>query len=309
MKENNMISRRGFVGGLGFGAMMTAASGCLGTRSGEKKVAFDPSLDYDVIQREIDEVKGRDFQEYVKTGEVRFAALARLEDAFERVLKEVKETKVVDRPAVWYMYNMGVVVKTKEALFSIDLMHRRATEMVPLLDFALITHNHCDHYSRDFYEAMDGAGKTVINNFECNYGVEDWFKDGGYTHGVKVFKIKDVEIKTGITDHNPYLIDFTSTFEIKVGDFRIFHTGDCASLDKINPEMSPDLWFVHPGCWLKVPEGYCKFKPKLTVIGHLNELGHDRWRFPWQYGLDWKAKVEEVGGKAIVPTWGVRVSG
>ena len=295
------MTRKEFIEGLGACAASSALAGCVGLRELAE-------LDYAGLQAEIDLVTGGDFSAYKETGKIRFDAIRRLDAAFDRIFAEVKATSVADRPAVWFLYNMGVIVKTREACFSIDLMHPRAPEIAPLLDFAMITHNHGDHYMRSFYRAMDGAHKTVINNFECNYGTRNWNKDGGYTRAKKTFQIKDVEIKTSLTDHNGYLVDFTTAFEVTAGGFRLFHSGDCSNVGKLNPAMSPDLWIVHPRCGMNVADGVKKFKPATTVIAHLNELGHDKWRWTWQDGLDEKAKVEAVGGKAIVPVWGERIA-
>ena len=264
------------------------------------------AVDYAALQQEIDLVTPKDFAAFETA---KFAALKRLDEALGKILAEVKSTVVTDKPAVWFVYNMGVVVKTKEACFSIDLMHPRATELAPLLDFALITHNHGDHFTEEFYRTMNGAGKTVISNFKDNYTAHFKNKAGGYTRAVKTFKLRDVEVRTTLTDHNGYLVDFTTAFEIKVGDCVIYHSGDCSNVTKLNPTAKPDLWIVHPYCGMKVADGVAKFHPVTTVIAHLNELGHarDRWRWTWEQGLKAKAQAEEAGGKAIVPVWGERI--
>ena len=151
-------------------------------------------------QKRTDRVSAGVFDRYFLDGNTRgLAALRRLEDAFDKVRREVRGTTVGDIPAVWMLYNMGVVVKTREAVFSIDLHHRRAAELAPLLDFALITHNHDDHWRQDFYQAMDRAGKTVVSNFLANFGpvdwrsgAADWAAGGGYTRARKTFRIRDV---------------------------------------------------------------------------------------------------------------------
>ena len=275
----------------------------------------DAPHDYATLQREIDEVTPDDFADYLQGGCNGFCGLfkppvfSRLDDAFDRVVRELRACEVVEKPAVWLLYNMGIVVKTRESVFSVDLMHRKATELAPALDFALITHNHRDHFTEDFYRVMNGAGRTVISNFKDNYGVKDRAKDGGYTRQNKVFRIKDVEIRTSLTDHNPYLIDFTSVFEIRVGNFVIYHSGDCSNAAKLNPTARPDLWFVHPYNWMDVKDCVNRVKPVRTVIAHLNELSHatGRARWTWEQGLKAQAAVREAGYEAIVPTWGERV--
>ena len=309
------MTRSEFLKAAGSAAIFAAADDVFG---GAPEIGA--KVDYAALQAEIDEVTPQDFKLYLDGewdwfGLTRKAALQRLDEAFDRVLAEVKSTVVTDNPAVWLVYNMGVIVKTKETCFSIDLKHRRAPEIAPLLDFALITHNHGDHYTGEFYKAMNGVGKTVVSNFLDNYGAADWRKGGkyweagGYTRVEKTFKLKDVEIRTALTDHNPYLVDFTTAFEVHVGKYTICHSGDCSNIAKLNPTRRPDLWIVHPHCGMKVEEGVEKLKPLLTVIAHLNELGHARncARFTWADGLKVKARIEKTGGAAVVPIWGARI--
>lgn len=234
----------------------------------------------DVWQRETDLATSEAYRRYLLDGDTRgLKSLAKLEDAFEKVLREVKETKVGDVPAVWSVYNMGYVVKTREAIFSIDLVHRRAPEFAPLLDFALVTHIHGDHCHQELYKALNSAGKTVVSNFLDNYGVRNWRRNGGFTRGRKVFRIKDVDIRTSLVDHNTYLLDFTTAFEIRVGDWICYHTGDCGVADKAGTVWGrPDLWMFFPGCGVDVAEAFRKVKPKRVVFGHLWELAHDSGR-------------------------------
>ena len=272
--REGMFSRREFLrnavmlAGAGAAAPLMAA----GNAPGEDAIA--------VWDRETELVSPADYLAYRRDGRTRgFASLEKLEAAFAKVMREVKETVVTgDVPAVWSVYNMGYIVKTRESLFSIDLNHRRAVEFVPMLDFALITHNHGDHWQRDFYEAMDGAHKTVVSNFLDNYGA-GW-KDaaaGGYVRGVKTFRFKDVELRTSLIDHNRYLIDFTMAFEVRIGGFVLYHTGDSGS--GTEPKLRtawgrPDLWLFFPGCGIDTAKAVAKVNAKRIVFGHLWELGH-----------------------------------
>jgi len=167
-----MIDRREFLGCMAATATVGAVPGFMAAE--EKSEAF-----VDEWIPETDLVKRADYLAYMKAGDnpKKLVSIDRLEQAFDRVRKEIDETSVTNVPSVWMVYNMGVVVKTKEALFSIDLCHRRASELVPKLDFALITHNHGDHYTKDFYDEMDGARKIVVNNFIDNYGGSRWRSD------------------------------------------------------------------------------------------------------------------------------------
>ncbi len=277
----------------------------------------------EAFQREIDAVTPQAWAAYDKCGlsldeatgarmRAELPALQRYEDAFDKVLAEIGNTEVTGRPAVWLVYNMGVVVKTPKSLFAVDLRHRRAEVLAPKLDFALITHNHGDHFTEDFYRAMNGTEKkTVVSNFKDNYGAQSGGRNaGGYTRAVKTFEFGDVRVRTTPADHNAYLVDFTTVFEITIGDFTIYHSGDCGNAEKLKPLCpNPDLWIFHPRCGMKCVDGAKAVNPKLAVVTHLNELGHakDRWRWTWAQGGRDRRKLEDAGYKAVVPLWGERI--
>ena len=314
------MNRREFTKGCVAAASAMALNQAMGQRH-----APTGDVDLDSRQSEIDAIAPKDFMEYWMQGlqmkpedlaarAEKFPVLKRLEAAFEKVFREAKDTTITDinRPAIWYVYNMGLVVKTPKTLFSIDLHHRRAEEFAPLLDFALITHNHNDHYTERFKVAMDrGQHKPVVNNFFDNYGIRDR-KFGGYTRAKsKTFQYGDVKIITGLCDHNSYLIDYTTPFEVQIGDFTLYHSGDCCSHEKPHVSRQPDIWIFHPRCGMDAAKG-CQeaIHPKLAVIAHLQEMGHAKGRYRWTYrdGLDEKAKLEAAGFAARMPLWGDRLA-
>ena len=249
--SGNMMSRRDFMVGAA-----TMAVGKPGVIPAEDEIS--------AWQRDTELVSAATYTQYMADGDTRgFVALERLEAAAEKVMREAREAAVHDVPAVWSVYNMGYVVKTRES--------------APMLDFALVTHNHRDHWRSGFYRAMDGAGKTVVSNFLDNFGVRNWRRDGGYTRARKVFKFKDVEVRTSLVDHNDYLVDFTTAFEVKVGEWTLFHTGDAGLGTEHKLETAwgwPDLWLFFPGCGIDVKKAVGKVAAKRVVFGHLWELGH-----------------------------------
>ena len=291
-----------------------------------REVKSTKGQDLQTRQAEIDKVSAPDFVDYWKSGlsatpaqlaalRRRLPALGRLEEAFDKVFREAKETVVddIDHPAVWFIYNMGLIVKTPKTLFSIDLHHRRAEEFAPLLDFALITHNHNDHYTEPFKFAMDRKEhKTVVNNFFDNYGTRDWFKEGGYTRArSKKFKFGDVTVVTGLCDHNGYLKNYTTTFEVRIGDFTIFHSGDCSNHAKLHVSRAPDLWVLHPRCGMDAAKACVEaVRPKTAVVAHLQEMSHPIGHARWTYddGLAEVAKIEAAGFHAVMPLWGDRLA-
>lgn len=274
------------------------------------------------FQHDIDAVSAPQFKAFRAAGgemsdAARASALAaspglrRYDEAFDRVFAEVQAAPTPQgRPLVWFVYNMGLVVKTPRTTFAIDLTHRQDVRMAPLLDFALVTHNHEDHVGPALLAMMDGQGKTIVSNFLDNYGALRCGKmPGGFTRRRKTFRLGDAVIRTATSDHNPYLRDFTTTFEIAVGDWTLYHTGDSQNLARLNPTRTPDLWVVHPRCGLDVAEGVRKFHPRRVAICHLCELGHppNQWRRSLADGLEDAARAESAGAEAIVPLWGQRI--
>ena len=254
------IGRRQFVAG-------AVAVGLTGGASGSS--SSGASDDIAVWHKETEQVSPEVYRQYMADGGTRgFASLEKLEAAFEKVMREVKDAKVDDIPAVWSVYNMGYVIKTRESLFSIDLVHRRDMEFASMLDFALVTHNHGDHYRKNLCKAIADRKRLVISNF---------IPVKGYTRAKKTFKINDVEIRTSLIDHNDWLIDFTTAFEIKVGNWTLYHTGDSGRGTEPKLETAwgrPDLWLFFPGCGINTAKAVAKVNAKRIVFGHLWELGH-----------------------------------
>jgi len=326
------LNRRSFIAG-------TAAFGAVGIGRAER-----PQHDFDAIQKEIEALPKdvfMDFTQGVNWAEdksklpsaeceamyVRYPILRRYDDAFRKVVDEVRQTKVEGgRPAIWYVYNMGVIVKTRKSLFSIDLCHRLAPTIADKLDFAIISHNHLDHYTRAFYRAMDGRHKTVIQNFECNYGAALHVVDGklaglqgGYSYGECKYDIGDVTVRTYVSDHNPILRKFVMPVEVHVGDFTILHSGDTFNVQDLRPTRTPDVWIHHAWCWggcykreewgqSETMRGIRAFHPRLAVVSHHQELSHTQpGRRTFKAAFDRKTAAEESGTPAVVPFWGDRI--
>ena len=264
------VSRRRFVGG-------TLAAGVIGAAG--KALFAEPAADA-IAQwhKETEQISPEIYKQYLQDGKTNgLVTLEKLEASAAKVLREVKDTTVGDIPAVWSVYNMGYIVKTRESLFSIDLVHRRDTEFAPMLDFALITHNHGDHWRKDFYDAMTGQGKIVASNFLDNPRFNEM--KGDSAKGVGTYRIKDVEIRTSLIDHSDaaWGINFTMAFEIRIGNWLLYHTGDSGRGTEpklVTPWGRPDLWLFFPGCGINTAKAVEKINAKRIVFGHLWELGH-----------------------------------
>ena len=328
-------TRRGFIAG---GAALCAMGGRLSAS------AADAPVDYDAIQKEIEALPPKAFEDFVygenmsanrsklsaaecEAWYAKYPILRRYDEAFRKVVREMRATKVEgDTPAVWYVYNMGVIVKTRKSLFSIDLCHRLAPMIADELDFAIISHNHLDHYTREFYRAMDKRHKTVIQNFECNYGAALYIVDGklaglqgGYSCGECKYDIGDVTVRTYVSDHNPILRKFVMPVEIHIGNYTILHNGDTFNVQDLRPTRTPDVWIHHAWCWggcferseweqSETMRGIRAFHPRLAVVSHHQELSHTpQGRRNFKEALDRKTAAEESGTPAVVPFWGDRI--
>lgn len=334
------VTRREFVVG-GAAAFCT-----LGGRLSAAETSLPPQktrAEFDALQKEIEALPRKAFTDFVygekmaadrsllsaaecESWYAKYPVLRRYDEAFRAAVREVRATTVGDTPAIWYIYNMGVIVKTRTALFSIDLCHRLAATIADELDFAIITHNHLDHYTREFYRAMDGRHKTVFQNFECNYGaalniVDGKLADtkGGYTYGETSYDFRGLTIRTYVTDHNPILRKFTMPVEVHVGDYTILHSGDTYDVQNIHPARTPDIWIHHAWCWggcfrreewanSETVRGIRAFHPRLAVVSHHQELTHTPpGRRTFAEALDRKTAAEEEGVRAVVPFWGDRI--
>lgn len=103
------ISRRRFV----------ADAAALGMAAAVPRICAGAPLD-DIArwQNDTEQVSPEVYRQYMIDGDTRgFASLEKLEKAFDKVLREMKATAVDDTPAVWSVYNMGYIVKTRESIF------------------------------------------------------------------------------------------------------------------------------------------------------------------------------------------------
>ena len=238
----------------------------------------------------------------VKAALDKFPVMRWYERAFDRVLEEFKRTKPDgDKPAIWYLYNMGVIVKTKTCAFGIDICHRRAPELAPFLDFVLVTHNHGDHFNTGLIKKMTAAEKPVISNFLLAW---NWY----CREFEKTFKIKDVTIHCTAADHNKYLPYAVTNFEVVCGD-----GPDAFTLaDHLKPRGKPDIYFGHCAIGLNFMTAAQSTMPaKLFVPLHHQELGHlvGRWRCVAfeDEPLKIVRSLRAAGFKAAMPVWGDRI--
>ena len=228
------------------------------------------------------------------------------EAAFDKIKREVETT--VPAPGtvlLWHVYNMGYVVRTPKACFAIDLHHRRSKELIPLLDFLLVTHDHSDHHTECLLDGLARAGKPVISNF---------YPRGTARAGNRTLELGTTKIHTVTTDHNRKLLRFVQTYEVELetggGRVILFIGGDSCNPEQFsmqNPDV--DVFIVHPRVGLDVAAAQQLVNPRLTLISHLLELGHffDQWRWSYDIGFSEMERSRQNGRDCAIPLWGDRI--
>lgn len=224
--------------------------------------------------------------------------------ALDKLLEEIPATKVKRGEVVmWQLYNMGYVVKTQKQCFGIDLYHKHAEKLAPMIDFMLITHNHGDHYSKALVETLEREGKAVYSNFRDN---------GHKVQTGDEFTIGNINIKVTTVDHNATLKNFVNTYEVncyakKGKDFVAFFAGDAHNYEQLNPTGKVDVFVPHLAVGLDMPKAVEKIAPTEVLMSHILELGHSitKWRWSYEYGLKECEKLNRKG--VYLPVWGEKI--
>ena len=224
--------------------------------------------------------------------------------ALEKLLTEIPASKVKKgEVAVWQLYNMGYVIKTKTQCFGIDLYHKYAEKLVPMIDFLLITHNHGDHHDKHLVAEMEKQGKPVNSNF-LNNGHKVTTDDS--------FTIGNISVKVTTVDHNATLKNFVNTYEVncyagKRKDYVMFFTGDAHNYQQLNPTGKVDVFIPHLAVGLNMAEAVKKINPTEVLMSHILELGHaiTKWRWSYEYGINECVKLQRPG--VYLPVWGEKI--
>lgn len=224
--------------------------------------------------------------------------------ALDKILAEIPATKVrKGEVAVWQLYNMGYVVKTQTQCFGIDLYHKHAERLAPMIDFMMITHNHADHYSKALVAELERQGKPVYSNF----------LDNGHkvTTGDE-FTVGNISVKVTTVDHNATLKNFVNTYEVncyatKGKPYVFFFTGDAHNYEQLNPTVKVDAFVPHLAVGLNMAEAVKKINPTTVLMSHILELGHaiTKWRWSYEYGINECEKLQREG--VYLPVWGEKL--
>lgn len=212
---------------------------------------------------------------------------------------------------VWYIYNMGVVVKTADAIIGIDVAGSYAASSIAdiggLLDVLIVTHPHGDHLDAKVTAAAAKAGAKIVvadEKVRIDYSNQlNIVRDPGGESMVKVLtgsslaaqtlvgvepgrtiEVKGIKITAIPAEHSSSnSLDWSKTpvdwFYVEVSGFGILHTGD-GFFTGPKPDLSGkrvDLYLVHYVDEICATD-YYKLAPQSRVMVplHLHELGHGR---------------------------------
>ena len=296
-------------------AIATQALNRVWATSCAASAASQRNTDYTNIQSWADNLASSDFTTFFNGQGSSYDALVKYDPilacyniAFDKVLKEVKETKPASGEVyVWALYNMGYVVKTPSACFAIDIYHKRGAELAPMLDFYALTHVHQDHKTQALIDKMLADGKPVMSNFLST--------QNPYTSTVSAdYEVNGVKIHTFITNHNNGSTNVPVTaFQITcgsdAGNLVLLHSGDsnfrseqfdvtASSVDIYIPRYAQDE-LAENQIIGKV------FKPGCVLLSHILELSHadaSSSRWPLQHGITRASKLDCKN--TFMPFWG-----
>jgi len=229
-----------------------------------------------------------------------------------RAIEEIHSASVQEGSMrVWYIYNMGVVIKTTNAIVGIDVAGTYVAPSIAdvggLLDVLIVTHPHGDHLDAKVTAAAEKAGaKIVVADERVRVDSSgNIVRDPGGVSMVQALagsalaaqalvgvelggtiEVKGVRITAYPAEHsypNRPDDDFSATptgwFYIEASGFGILHTGDGFFSDA-KPDLSSkrvDLYLIHYVDEI-CAEDYYELAPQSHVMVplHLHELGHGR---------------------------------
>ncbi len=224
-----------------------------------------------------------------------------LRQAERAAVDDIRKTVVEQGVVIWQMYNMGIIVKTPSRTFAIDLHMRDAEDLVDVLDFALVSHEHTDHYTPAFLDAMIAAGKSVITTFYSGSTIvtdEEEFQFGDISVHYKIGSHGGAsEVPMGLS-----LVDCGPSGNGVV----ILHTGDGGKYREFPVHKPVDFFMFHVRVGMSATAAINHVQAGVASASHILELGHpvDHWR--WLYRDAYDAIASHPQDEAIVLSWGER---
>ena len=198
------------------------------------------------------------------------------EGVLVKAMLEIRNEDVAEGASIWQIYNHGFVVRTPSVSFGIDLYDFFKTtkflELADLIDVYFISHAHGDHFSRDLIFKMRSLNKPVVGPGEVQYVTT-------VMHAGE----SDVISNCTVNAHDGLHSVPVRQFEIITPEgFKFLHTGDNQTSETLPLVTDVDVlllngWINESGATSNVVgirKAIDKVKPKVTLPGHILELGH-----------------------------------
>lgn len=237
------------------------------------------------------------------------AALHYLRAATMHAVESIQRTRVERGMAIWHLYNMGYVFKTRHVCFGADLKFRDAEQLAGELDFLLITHEHGDHWSEALVKAMIRKRKPVI----MRSVMAKEFKGALAVAQPAEMNFGNARVKVDVGSHdvadpdNPNMLMFQVDCGTEPDMFTVYHCGDGNNLGKIQPDRHVDVFIPHIKVGLPVTRAVDLLKPGITLASHVLELRHAKDRSRWSYEFAFNVIKDIPPRDAVIMTWGERL--
>jgi len=233
------------------------------------------------------------------TLERQYPILSYLRIAEQRTLEEIRTTTVTSGVRIWKLYNMGMIVKTPDKCFAIDLIPG-AIDFSGVLDFAIASHWHGDHVDEVFFNKMKSLNKKIFVAQEL-----PWIKStAGLTKITEntVIKIGELSISFIVSAQTggAYAPCLITTIDCgpATGNFTIMHIGDANKPEEYPKGLNVDYLEYHGEGGYE--EATSIIQPRLINIGHILELAHNGL---WGTGIDGKGGY--TGAYKVLPNNGM----
>lgn len=230
-------------------------------------------------------------------------------EMLEKAFLEIQIEQVTEGATIWQIYNHGFVVKTPSVCLGFDLYDYfdipEFVKLAELIDVYFISHEHGDHFSNALIRAVDDLNKPVVGPAEFD------------RIPVKM-NAGDSRVISNLTvvAHDGLHSVPVRQFEVITPEgLKFLHTGDnqtsltLPSVEDIDVLML-NAWINESGSASYISgirNAINKVKPRVTLPGHILELGHlGGPHTPVTYLNVLKADNGELSSKYYVLGWGER---
>ena len=215
------------------------------------------------------------------------------------------------------MYNHGFIIKTPSTVFAFDLVngysgwdYQLPESILEQIDVLFISHSHGDHQEYSITRGIVDFGGEVVAPLENKSVAFDII----YLAPNEEVMVSGLDVKAydGLHGNLANRMYFVTTPE----GITIMHTGDNQTSETLPVGVTVDILLLN--AWVNesgfepptmgIKNSITKMNPKLTILGHIHELGHTYdpssiySRLPFEAPL--AASEMDLPGEVVVQVWG-----